>query len=75
MALLLKVNSFSLCIILFAFIALINQMTHHIPEELNIQQHYVKLESYKVDITGKNTPAFQIIHFRRARIIHMNSPP
>jgi len=53
MTLLLKVN-FSFYILLFAFIDLINQLTKcHIPEELNLQQHYVKLESCKVDITKK----------------------
>jgi hypothetical protein len=42
--LLLTVNSFYFCIILFAFTTPINQMTQcHIPEELNLQQHYVKI--------------------------------
>ena len=72
MTLLLKVNS-SFCIILFVYIALINQLTKcHISEESNLQQHCVKLESCKVDITKKYTLAFQIIHFRGARITHVN---
>jgi hypothetical protein len=59
MTLLLKANS-SFWILLFAFIALINQLTKcHIPEELNLQQHYVKLKSCKVDITEKI-----LLHFK-----------